>query len=72
MYLLAFNFKVATDFGLVLLLDFVVVSLLENFIATFFAFVVVLVFCFCLSVCFFVRVYLLPFYFKVSTDFVPL
>jgi hypothetical protein len=27
-YLLAFNFKVATDFGLVLLFDFVVVSLL--------------------------------------------
>jgi uncharacterized membrane protein len=34
-YLLAFNFKVATDFGLVLLLDFVVVSLLVFLIAMF-------------------------------------
>ena len=72
MYLLAFNFKVSTDFDLILLLDFVVVHLLENCIAMFFALVVVFVFCFCLSICFFVRVYLLPFYFKVSTDFVPL
>ena len=73
MYLLTFNFKVSTDFGLVLLLDFVVVPLLEICIAMFFALVVVLVFCFCLSGCsFVVRVYLLTFYFKVSTDFVPL
>jgi len=71
-YLLAFNFKISTDFGLVLLLDFVVVPLPEIFIAMFFALVVVFVFCFCLSICFFVRVYLLPYYFKVSTDFVPL
>ena len=51
-YLLAFNFKISTDFGIVLLHDFVVVHLLENFIAMFFALVVVLVFCFYLSVFF--------------------
>jgi hypothetical protein len=39
-YLLTFNFKLSTDFDLVLLLDFMVVSLLENFIAMFFALVV--------------------------------